>query len=141
VVKEIEAPQPPRRGRKRKRKVEPNKITRPRSAYTFYMAERRPIVQKENPGMNFAEVSALIGKNWNDSKPDNRYPYEQKASVDRQRWTEEKARSAANISNANAPVTPKTESISVEEDESLPRKRGRPKRKRKKKIQRPPKKH
>ena len=51
----------------------------------------RDEVKQEHPGISVTELSKLVGAKWKEKTAEERAPYETKASVDKERYTKEKA--------------------------------------------------
>ena len=75
---------------KRKRK-DPRKPKRTKSAYNCFVAERRPGLKREHPDMGFADLSRLMGDEWRGMSEVKRKKYVQMSEQDRQRHDKEMA--------------------------------------------------
>lgn len=58
----------------------------------FFANEQRDTVREENPGISFGQVGKVLGDKWKALSEKQRIPYEAKASADKKRYEEEKAK-------------------------------------------------
>ena len=75
------------------RKSKDNKKEGPkrgRSAYIIYSSEKRPEVVAANPKLKAAEVVKLLAASWKELSSEDRQPYEEMASKDKERYLQEK---------------------------------------------------
>ncbi|EEP82562.1 nonhistone chromosomal protein 6A [Uncinocarpus reesii 1704] len=79
------------KGRRDKKKKDPNAPKRGLSAYMFFANEQRENVREENPGISFGQVGKLLGERWKALSDKQRAPYEEKAAADKKRYEDEKA--------------------------------------------------
>jgi hypothetical protein len=73
--------------KEKKRKTDPNAPKRSKSAYMFFVSERRPKLVKEQPEFSFAEYGRALGLEWKQMEG-NKGEYEKKATLDKQRYIE-----------------------------------------------------
>jgi len=59
--KKKKKPKKKKRSSNKKKKGEP---TRPRTAYTYFMKERRQEIADKNPIASFGEIAKMLGKYW-----------------------------------------------------------------------------
>ena len=74
--------------------------TRPknsRSAYVFFVMERRANLTKEETHLTFSEVAQKIGRQWRTMSAEEKKKYDQRAFEDRKRYQREKAQWAAEM--------------------------------------------
>jgi hypothetical protein len=64
---------------------------RPRSAYMYFSNERRVALREEKPGMSITDCSKVIGGEWKALTDEQKQPYAEMASKDRERYNTEKA--------------------------------------------------
>jgi len=77
--------------RKKKKKKDPNAPKRPITAYFFFAADVRPQIKKENSDMSITEIATIIGQKWRKLKDEEKVPYEEQASKDKERYNREMA--------------------------------------------------
>ncbi|XP_060903009.1 high mobility group-T protein-like [Labrus mixtus] len=70
----------PPMGTKRKRYKDPNAPKRPPSAFFLFCADFRAKVKAETPGLSIGDTAKKLGQMWNESTPEEKQPYEKKAS-------------------------------------------------------------
>merc|ERR1712110_956234 len=58
----------PPKGKRGRKKKDPNAPKRPMSAYFLFMNATRPTVRKENPDASIGEVAKILGKKWGAEK-------------------------------------------------------------------------
>ena len=71
---------------KGKRRKDPNAPKRAMSAYLFYCDEYRQMVRTENPDKSIAEVAKILGQMWRALPDEEKTPYQEKATRDRDRY-------------------------------------------------------
>mmetsp|Transcript_16426 Transcript_16426/g.16359 ORF Transcript_16426/g.16359 Transcript_16426/m.16359 type:complete len:83 (+) Transcript_16426:98-346(+) len=57
----------------------------------FYSQERRVTLKEEQPDLKITEQSKVIGQEWGKLTNDQKAPYAEKASQDKERYNQEKA--------------------------------------------------
>ena len=67
----------------------PYKPKRPRPAFMFFSVERRAVLQKQHPSLDFYEISKLLGAEWRQMNETDRAPYQTKADMDKLRYEQE----------------------------------------------------
>ena len=72
-----------------KRRYGPKK---PKSAFLFYSSERRAALREEQPDLPMLDVSRVLGEEWNHLTEQEKAPYLQMATKDRNRYDEERQR-------------------------------------------------
>ncbi|KAG0621684.1 hypothetical protein M758_3G040200 [Ceratodon purpureus] len=76
------APMSPEDLSKKKRK-DPNRLKRPKSAFLLWCKDHRQKVCEENPNATFAEISTIMGDKWKNVSEDERKPYEDRCKVEK----------------------------------------------------------
>ena len=71
---------------KGKRRKDPNAPKRAMSAYLYYCEDYRQMVRNENPDKTIAEVAKILGEMWRALSDDDKAPYQEKATRDRDRY-------------------------------------------------------
>ena len=71
------------------------KVKRAMTAFMFFSNDRRPELQQANPDMKITEISKLIGAEWKELSDEKKEPYTAKATADKARFEEQKARAEA----------------------------------------------
>ncbi|RIB19178.1 high mobility group box domain-containing protein [Gigaspora rosea] len=61
----------------------------PMSGFLFYALEMRPHVAEQNPGSTVGPISKIIAGHWKNLTPEQRAPWEKKASDDKARYARE----------------------------------------------------
>ncbi|CAG8671889.1 11625_t:CDS:2, partial [Acaulospora colombiana] len=77
------------RGRKKKRSRHPTAPKHPMSGFLFYALEMRPHIAEQNPGSTVGPISKIIAGHWKNLTPEQRKPWEKKASDDKARYARE----------------------------------------------------
>lgn len=73
----------------KRRKRDPN-IPKPNSnAYMIFCKEQLPRVKVDYAHLTFSQQAAKLGQSWRDLLPEQRRPYEEKATLDRERYRRE----------------------------------------------------
>ncbi|CAL8374368.1 high mobility group protein B1b isoform X1 [Gadus morhua] len=70
----------PPKGQKKKRFKDPNAPKRPPSAFFLFCADFRQKVKTDTPGLSIGDTAKKLGEMWNNSSPEDKQPYEKKAS-------------------------------------------------------------
>lgn len=70
------------------------------SAFVFFAKERRKQLQEEHPAESFQEVSARLGRLWNELPEEEREYYDELSLMDKARFKEEKRRYKERIMEA-----------------------------------------
>lgn len=60
------------------------------TAYTCFVADRRPKVMLKNPGSTFQDIATIVGKMWRNCNTLGRAPYQKLADADKHRYQLEK---------------------------------------------------
>lgn len=63
---------------------------RPKCAFFFYASDRRPSLRAEQPGLSAVDTSRILGDEWNKLSEEEKTPYLELATKDRERYNEEK---------------------------------------------------
>ncbi|KAK3580815.1 hypothetical protein CHS0354_025160 [Potamilus streckersoni] len=69
----------PRKPRKKKKDVDPDKPKRPATAYFLWFMESRENIKKENPELSITELSKKAGAMWKELNEETKGEYEKKA--------------------------------------------------------------
>lgn len=64
---------------------------RPKSAFMYFSSERRVALREGKPNMTITECSKIIGGEWKALTDEQKQPYTEMASKDRERYNDEKA--------------------------------------------------
>mmetsp|Transcript_4394 Transcript_4394/g.6671 ORF Transcript_4394/g.6671 Transcript_4394/m.6671 type:complete len:148 (-) Transcript_4394:50-493(-) len=72
-----------------KRKRDPGAPRQASNAYMIFCKEQRSRVKKQRPDLAFGKIGAQLGLMWRSMSPEEREPYETKASKDRERFRRE----------------------------------------------------
>ncbi|ORX98560.1 hypothetical protein K493DRAFT_213989 [Basidiobolus meristosporus CBS 931.73] len=83
------APTKDPRGRKKKKQKNPTAPKHPMSGFLFYLSAVRPQVAEQYPGSTVGPISKIIASQWNSMVPEDRAPWEQKATEDKARYARE----------------------------------------------------
>tara|TARA_B100000780_G_scaffold170265_1_gene119183 strand:+ start:226 stop:753 length:528 start_codon:yes stop_codon:yes gene_type:complete len=79
--------------KKKKRKKDPNAPKRSKSAYMFFVSERRPKLVKEQPEFTFAEYGRALGLEWKQKEGikgnKGKGKYDKEAALDKERYLKE----------------------------------------------------
>jgi len=78
-------------GKTTKAKAPQDGPKRPRSAYMYFSNERRTALREEKPGLSITDCSKIIGGEWKKLTDEQKQPYAEMASKDRERYNDEKA--------------------------------------------------
>ena len=85
--------------KKEKRKKDPNAPKRSKSAYMFYVTERRPTLKVEKPGLPFGDYGKLLGEEWRAICSKARDKYDKLAEKDRARYFKQMKSYKAGLDN------------------------------------------
>ena len=77
---------PPKLTKKRRDPSAPKAVS---NAYMIFCKARRGELKQENPDLPFGKIGAKLGEIWRMMTPEEKKPYEDKASVDRERYRKE----------------------------------------------------
>jgi hypothetical protein len=104
----------PKSGKRGGKKVAHQGPKRSKSAYLFFCADNRDTVKTENPEMKATEITAELGRRWNELKEDESRAkelkkYEDQAEQDKLRYETEKV-------EGNKAVTPKSKKVFKKSD-------------------------
>ena len=66
----------------KKKKAAGDKKMNTESAYSMFCKEIRPSFKAQNPGMNFSDLSKLVGKTWQELPDDERQVFQEKANLE-----------------------------------------------------------
>ncbi|KAJ7584779.1 high mobility group box domain-containing protein [Mycena floridula] len=75
----------------RKTKKDPNAPKRALSAYMFFSQDWRERIKTENPDAGFGEVGKLLGAKWKELDDEEKKPYQDMATKDKERAETEKS--------------------------------------------------
>lgn len=73
-----------------KPKKDPNRVKKPKSAYLFFCDDKRPSVQKKNPGKKMGDISKILGDLWKNISDEERQKYVTQHEKDVERYENEK---------------------------------------------------
>eukprot|EP01087_Luapelamoeba_hula_P021760 TRINITY_DN766_c0_g1_i4.p1 TRINITY_DN766_c0_g1~~TRINITY_DN766_c0_g1_i4.p1 ORF type:complete len:203 (-),score=91.98 TRINITY_DN766_c0_g1_i4:335-943(-) len=74
---------------KGKKKKDPNKPVRAKTPYLVFVQENRAKYKLENPGLQFGDLSRLVGQKWKELGEEDKKPYIDSAQRDKHRFDEE----------------------------------------------------
>lgn len=80
------------KGRKKRKKKDPNAPKRALTPYVFYLAKRRPELTSLHPDWGFGQFGKTIGAEWSKMSDKAKAPYVKKAEKDAQRFEKEMAK-------------------------------------------------
>jgi len=87
----------------RKKRKDPNAPKRATNAYMIFCKERRAALKEERPDLAFGKLGATLGEMWRKMTPEEKKPYESRASGDRDRYKSEMGSyQSANMLKGNA---------------------------------------
>lgn len=91
-------------GRKsRKKRKDPNAPKRATNAYMIFCKERRAALKEEHPELQFGKLGARLGEMWRLMSPEEKRPFENRATGDRDRYKAEMGSyQSANMLKGNA---------------------------------------
>ena len=83
-------------GKKRRKKMNKDGPKRAKSAYLFFCADNRDKIKEANPDMKATQITAELGRMWNELKADDSRGkelagYEKQATQDKERYEKEKS--------------------------------------------------
>lgn len=67
----------------KKKKRDPKRLKKPKSAFLQWCKEHRKKVCEENPNATFAEISTIMGEKWKNVSEEERKPYEDRYKVEK----------------------------------------------------------
>jgi hypothetical protein len=73
-----------------KPKKDPNRVKKPKSSYLFFCDDKRPQVQKDNPGKRMGDISKVLGDMWKKLSVEDRVEYQTQNEEDTARYENEK---------------------------------------------------
>ena len=73
-----------------KPKKDPNRVKRAKSAYLYFCAERRPVLQTQHKGSSMGDISKLLGEEWHKLNDDDKKPFVELHEKDVDRYETEK---------------------------------------------------
>ena len=87
-------------GKKRRKKMAKDGPKRAKSAYLFFCADNRDKIKEGNPDMKATQITAELGRMWNELKGDDSRAkelagYEKQANQDKERYEKEKAQQSS----------------------------------------------
>jgi hypothetical protein len=85
--------------RERRRNNPLSSVKKPRTAFSFYTQEHRPVVQKANPNANFGELSRLVSADWKKLSDSEMAKYKAMESADKSRYQGERETVQANVAS------------------------------------------
>ena len=74
-----------------KGKASKDEPKRPTTSYMYFSNERREAIRKEKPGTSITDCSKIIGTEWKALTEEQKQPYIEMATKDRERYNGEKA--------------------------------------------------
>mmetsp|Transcript_16756 Transcript_16756/g.25185 ORF Transcript_16756/g.25185 Transcript_16756/m.25185 type:complete len:772 (+) Transcript_16756:122-2437(+) len=83
----------------KKKKKDPKAPKKGLSAYMFFNMEMRKKLKDENPSLSFGDLARMVSVKYKELTPDGKKKYEDMASVDKKRYTEEMANYSGGESN------------------------------------------
>lgn len=100
---------PPKGGKGKKAKKDPNAPKRPISGFFLFCAEHRPQIKKDNPGYGIGDVAKKLGEMWNNLPDGEKQPFMAKASKLKDKYQKDMAdyRSKGKVSASPAPKAKK----------------------------------
>lgn len=72
-----------------KKRRDPNAPKAVSNAYMIFCKSQRAELKAQNPDLPFGKIGAKLGEIWRQMTPDEKKPYEDRASVDRERYRKE----------------------------------------------------
>lgn len=72
-----------------KKKRDPNAPKAASNAYMIFCKEYRPKLKEDHPELPFGKLGARLGEIWRTLTPEQKKPYESRASMDRERYRKE----------------------------------------------------
>ena len=95
-----------RKMRKERRKRNPaSQVKKPRTAFSFFTAIRRPVIQANNPNATFGELSRLVSNEWKELTATQLKEYKNFETDDRIRYNTELAAAKEKASAEGADVS------------------------------------
>eukprot|EP00548_Thalassiothrix_antarctica_P006830 CAMPEP_0194140100 /NCGR_PEP_ID=MMETSP0152-20130528/9698_1 /TAXON_ID=1049557 /ORGANISM="Thalassiothrix antarctica, Strain L6-D1" /LENGTH=338 /DNA_ID=CAMNT_0038838219 /DNA_START=5 /DNA_END=1021 /DNA_ORIENTATION=+ len=94
------------RHRKVKKVKDPDAPKRARGSFVFFTFDVRPLINKEFPGIKFVELGTLMGERWRALTPEVKKKYENQASEDKIRFSNEMQQYLAKKAEAEPPPAP-----------------------------------
>jgi len=67
----------------KKKKKDPNRLKKPKSAFLLWCKEHRQTVCEENPNASFTEIGSIMGEKWKNVTEEERKPYEERYKVEK----------------------------------------------------------
>jgi hypothetical protein len=89
------APPDDGKGKKKRKKKDPNAPKRPKSSYMCFAVARRPELVKANPNWDFGKFEKTIGEEWRSMSASKKAKYEKLAVADKSRYVKEMSAYAA----------------------------------------------
>ncbi|XP_069505468.1 hepatoma-derived growth factor-related protein 2 isoform X4 [Ambystoma mexicanum] len=89
---ELKKTAPVRKRPKRRRKKDPNAPRKPPTAFFLFASKNRAEVREQFPGINFSEISKMLGQKWWQQSPKARMPYEIRAAALKKKYDAEVAK-------------------------------------------------
>lgn len=80
----------PRATKPKTKKKEQTGPKKPKSGFMFFSQERRKTLKDEQPGLSITDASKVIGAEWRKLTDEEKKPYDESASKDRERYRKEK---------------------------------------------------
>jgi len=75
-----------KKGKGSRKKKDKNAPKKPCSAFFWFSKEQRPLIKEKNPNATFGDMGKLIGEAWRALTEEDKKPYAQKATEDKQRY-------------------------------------------------------
>jgi len=74
------------KGKKQKKKKDPNAPKRPQSAFFLYCADHRASLKAANPGYSVGDVAKALGKQWQEVDEKLKKSYQEKGEIEKQKY-------------------------------------------------------
>lgn len=88
--KTTKATKKPKATKPKTKKKEQTGPKKPKSGFMFFSQERRKALKEEQPTLSITEASKVIGAEWRKLTDEEKKPYDELASKDRERYKKEK---------------------------------------------------
>jgi hypothetical protein len=89
-----------RKMRKERRRRNPtSQVKKPRTAFSFFTQQQRPLIQAKNPTAKFGELSRLVSIEWKNLSEAQMAEFKAKETTDRVRYTTEVAACKEKVAN------------------------------------------
>lgn len=74
---------------KPKKQKDPNAPKKARSAYTFFVQDKRESIKTEDPTLSFGDLSRKLGSIWSEMTDEQKAPFSKKQEEDKKRFLKE----------------------------------------------------